>query len=93
MKTVFSYLKLEIKKNLFDYLLLITGGIFFLIFINIFSGQKTTEFLITFTFICFYILWGFYHHLFKTGIHLKVMLEYILIGFTLIFLLKLIIFP
>jgi len=93
MKHFFTYIKKEIKKHFFDYLILITGGVFFLIALNLFKGERLMEFLLLLIFVSLYIIWGFYHHLFKDKIHLKIVLEYILIGFTMIFLFKLIIFP
>ncbi len=86
-------MKKEIKKHLFDYLLLITVGIFFLIGINIFKGERFIEFVVLLTFASFYIIWGTYHHIRHQSLALKIVIEYILIAFTLVFLLKFIIFP
>lgn len=86
-------MKKEIKKHLFDYLLLITAGVFFLIAINVFKGERFLELVILLTFAFFYIIWGFYHHAFRHSLRLKTVIEYILIAFTLVFLLKIIIFP
>jgi hypothetical protein len=44
-------------------------------------------------FTSFYIIWGIYHHIVDNSLHLKTLIEYILIGFTIIFLLKIIILP
>lgn len=87
------HLKKEIKKHLFDYILLLTAGIFFLFAINLFKGERSLEFIVLFAFASFYILWGIYHHIIEETLHLKTVLEYILIAFTIIFLLKIIIFP
>ena len=78
---------------MFDYLLLITAGILFLISLNIFKGERLLEFIILFIFISFYILWGIYHHIIDDSLHLKVVVEYMLIAFTVMFLLKIIILP
>jgi len=93
MKHFLKHLFKEIKNNLFDYLLLITAGVFFIAALNIFKGEKLMEFIILLVFVSFYIVWGIYHHIVESGLHLKIVLEYILIGFTFIFLLKLIILP
>ncbi|OGK15372.1 hypothetical protein A2774_03515 [Candidatus Roizmanbacteria bacterium RIFCSPHIGHO2_01_FULL_39_12c] len=93
MKTALGHLKKEFQNHLFDYLVLLTGGIFFLIALNLFRGDRLSEFIILFIFICFYILWGIYHHIIKDGIHLKIVVEYILIAFTLMFVFKMIIMP
>lgn len=83
----------EIKKHLFDYLLLVTAGIFFLVALNIFKGERFLEFIFLTAFAAFYILWGVYHHVIEDTLHLKIVIEYILIAFTLVFLMKIIIFP
>jgi len=93
MQLFFKHFIKEIKKNLFDYLLLITAGILFITTINIFRGERVIEFVILLIFVSFYIVWGIYHHIVETGLHLKVVVEYILIGFIFIFLLKLVILP
>lgn len=80
-------------KNAFDYLILITAGIFFILSLNIFKGEKFLEFIMLFIFVSFYILWGIYHHVIEDTLHLKTVLEYMLIGFIAIFLLKILIFP
>lgn len=51
------------------------------------------EFVILFSFVVFYIFWGFYHHLIENNLKLKIVIEYILIAFTILFLLKIIIMP
>jgi len=83
----------ELKKHLFDYLLLVTAGVFFLLSISLFQGERFLEFIILLAFVSFYILWGVYHHVVSENLHLKIVLEYILIGFTIVFLLKMIIIP
>jgi uncharacterized protein (DUF486 family) len=93
MKHFFKHLFKEIKKNLFDYLLLITAGVIFISALNIFKGERLSEFIILLIFVSFYIIWGIYHHIVESRLHLKIIIEYILIGFTFIFLLKLVILP
>jgi len=90
---LYFHLKKELKNHLFDYLLLITAGIFFLILLNIFRGQRMIEFIILISFAFFYIIWGVYHHIINETLHLKTVVEYILIAFIIIFLLKIIILP
>ena len=92
-KSFSFHLKKELKNHLFDYLLLITAGIFFLILLNIFRGQRVTEFIILISFAFFYIIWGVYHHIMNETLHLKTVVEYILIAFIIIFLLKIIVLP
>ncbi len=87
------YLKQDFTAHLFDYLLLITAGVFFLISVNIFKGERLLEFILLLAFTTFYIIWGIYHHIVEDDLHLKVVIEYILIGFTIMFLLKALILP
>ncbi|MBI4009236.1 hypothetical protein HY357_03315 [Candidatus Roizmanbacteria bacterium] len=93
MKHFVIHVKTELKKNLFDYLLLITAGVLFLLSLNTFKGERLLEFIIIFIFISFYIIWGVYHHIIEDNLRLKTVVEYILIAFTLMFLLKIIILP
>ena len=92
-KHFYLNLKKEFKNHLFDYLLLITAGIFFLILLNIFRGERMVEFFILLSFAFFYIIWGVYHHIINETLHLKTVVEYILIAFIIIFLLKIVILP
>lgn len=82
----------DLEKHAFDYLLFVTAGTLFLVTLNLFSGERLYEFLILLGFTSFYIIWGLYHHTITDTIRLKNMLEYILIGFTILFLVKLLIF-
>lgn len=88
-----SFIKKELQKHTFDYLLLITAGVFFLLATNMAKGERLLEFVILFIFISFYIIWGIYHHIIEETLHLKTVIEYILIAFTLLFFIKIIIFP
>jgi hypothetical protein len=93
IKTFIYHLNKEFKNYIFDYLLLITAGIFFLILLNIFRGERMIEFFILISFAFFYISWGVFHHIINETLHLKTVVEYILIAFIIIFLLKIIILP
>jgi hypothetical protein len=93
MKHLHDYLRKEAKKHTFDYLLLVTAGVLFLLAINIFKGERLIEFILLFAFTTLYIIWGIYHHVIENTLHLKTVIEYILIGFTVLFLMKIIIFP
>jgi len=93
MKKFLIHLYKEISFHRFDYLLFFTAGAFFVISLQIFKGERLVEFLILLAFTSFYIIWGMYHHIIENTVHLKNIIEYVLIGFTIIFLAKLIIFP
>ncbi|EKE14822.1 MAG: hypothetical protein ACD_12C00275G0001, partial [uncultured bacterium] len=74
-KHLYSHLTREFKDHLFDYLLLITAGIFFLILFSIFRGQRVIEFFVLVSFAFFYIIWGVYHHIINETLHLKTVVE------------------
>lgn len=93
MNHVLQHVHRELKKHSFDYLLFATACIFFLIALNIFRGERLIEFIILLAFVTFYIIWGLYHHLIEDSIHLKTVLEYVLIGFTILFLIKIFVLP
>jgi len=90
---IINYLKKEIQRHPFDYLLFITVGVFFILALSIFKGERLIEFVVLLSFVSFYIIWGIYHHVIQNSLHLKVVLEYVLIGFTILFLLKIFILP
>lgn len=81
------------KTTLFDYLLFFTAGVIFLLALNFFRGEKLIEFLLLLTFVSFYIIYGIYHHAIKNELKAKIVIEYILIGFLVLYFLKLIIYP
>jgi len=93
MKHIVIYLKKEVKKNLLDYLFLFTAGVFFVVSLNMFKGERMLEFVVLLGFASFYIVWGIYHHILEDTLHLKTVIEYILIAFTVVFLLKILILP
>jgi hypothetical protein len=81
------------KTTLFDYLLFFTAGVIFLLALNFFRGEKLIEFLLLLVFVSFYIIYGIYHHAIKNELKAKIVIEYILIGFFVLYFLKLIIYP
>lgn len=93
MKKFFKHIHKELSVHKFDYMLFLTAGAFFVISLQVFKGERLVEFLILLAFTSFYIIWGMYHHIVDNSVHLKNIIEYILIGFTIIFLAKLVLFP
>lgn len=93
MKKVVSHILKEFRTHKIDYLLFATACVFFLISVQIFKGERLLEFLVLLAFASFYIIWGLYHHIIEGSVQLKTIVEYVLIGFIVIFLAKLIIFP
>lgn len=80
----------ELKLHAFDYLTLISGGILFLLFVGTYQGSRYASFIAVVAFSILYIFWGMYHHYRLGNLHIKNIVEYILVGFTFIYLLKII---
>lgn len=87
MAKIFSLLKKELKSSLLDYLLLLTGSILFLVFLQLFQGQRIMSFIVIFAFVSLYILWGILHHSAEKTLNLKIVIEYVFIGLTILLLL------
>jgi len=60
---------------------------------NFFKESRISQFFILTLFIIFYIGCGIIHHLLEKTLHLKIVVEYILIGATALFLLKNLLIP
>lgn len=75
--------------SVLDYLVLASFSVFFLMFLKMFQGEKLVSFLVLLTFVSFYILWGIVHHMREKTLHLKNVIEYILIGFAILIVLTL----
>lgn len=93
MKELIKEIAHELSRHLFDYLLLISAGLFMILALQAFRGERALAFIIILAFAAFYIVWGVYHHVITRSARLKTVIEYILIGFTILFLIKIIIFP
>jgi len=93
MRQLKIYIQSEFRKYSLDYLILLTSGVFFLSAVYLFKGEKTSQFFVLLSFVSFYIIWGIYHHVIDETLHLKTVVEYILIGFCFLFFLKFIILP
>lgn len=93
MNHIIHSVQRELKNHLYDYLLLCTGGAIFLLFLKLFQGYRTYSFIVICLFVGFYIYWGQYHHTKIQQVRLSHIVEYILIGFTILFLLLLIVQP
>lgn len=83
-----TYLKKEIKNHLWHYLLLLTVSVFFILLFSLFKGNRLGQFFIASLFVIFYLVWGIIHHLLEKTFYLKIVVEYILIGATVLFFLK-----
>lgn len=92
-KNFFNHLKEEIHLHFWQYFLFFVFSLFFLIsFISI-RDSRLTRFLIIILFVVFYIFWGIIHHLLNKTLHLKIVVEYILIGGIILFLFKVVLIP
>lgn len=87
MNHFISHLKKEVKRAPVDYLLLLTSGVFFMIFLQIFRGERDESTLVLFVFASFYVGWGIIHHVRDRTLHIKNMVEYIVIAFSALLLL------
>lgn len=92
MKHLIHHVRTEVDRHLIDYLILFGGGLFFILSLHYFKESKMTTFTITVSFAAFYILWGILHHIKNNTLHLKTVIEYILLSFIILFIFKLIIF-
>jgi hypothetical protein len=79
----------DLQEHIFQYLLLATVAVFFIVLLSLAQGDKTAQFFIILLFTFFYILWGIIHHITDRTLHLKIVIEYILIGATAFFLFQL----
>lgn len=87
MQQLIRHIKKEVwHKHLFDYLLMGTAAVFFVLGVRIFAGMRGMQIFMFLAFTMFYICWGIYHHIITRSLRLKVVLEYILIGSAIIFL-------
>lgn len=82
-----------VKKHKRDYLVFIGAGIIFLLLLLLFQGQRFATFAVITAFVGFYIVWSIYHHVKNDNLTLKTVLEYVLLGFTILFLIKLAVLP
>ncbi len=84
--------KNELARHQFDYLVLITGAVFFLLGLRITRGERLESFLLVLIFASMYCVWGIIHHIRDNSLHLRIVLEYILISFSVVALLTLLIY-
>ncbi len=80
MKDLYIYIKKELSAHGAEYLLLVAGGMFFLTALSVFQGQEKESLLVLVLFAVFYLLWGVHHHLGARTLHVKNVLEYLLVG-------------
>ena len=84
--------KKEMLRHQYDYLTLITGAVFFLVFLELMRGERFGTFIVLLAFASLYCVWGIVHHIRDNSLHLKSVLEYILISFSIVALVSLLLF-
>jgi len=80
IKNIPRYFLDEFKEQRADYLILVFGFGGGLAAFFYFSGQDSVKVVIVLALALFYLLWGIIHHASKKDLHLKVILEYLLIS-------------
>jgi len=68
------------RHHMLEYLFLVTSVIIFLVFLSIFRGEHIKQFIVLTVFVIYYVLWGIVHHARDQSLHLKIVLEYILVS-------------
>lgn len=91
MKHLVLTIKKDLKEHPTDYLVLFTLGVIFLILLRVFQGQKILSLVACSAFVVGYIVWSAHHHGKYKILEFKNMVEYILIGTTILFLILLLI--
>lgn len=86
MKHVKKYLYRELKTHSFQYMVLGTAFIMMLILVSLLRGYRSAQYTILLFGIIFYIAWGITHHSSEKTLKLEIVVEYILIGGTVLFL-------
>ncbi len=87
MKHLIYHIRKEVwHTHLFDYLLMFTAAVFFILGVRVFAGMHGMQMFMFVAFTCFYICWGIYHHIITKTLRLRVILEYVLIGASIVFL-------
>lgn len=92
MNHLFLNLKKDIRSHGADYLILVASGLVFLLLLKLLQGQRLFSFLTTVAFVGSYIFWAIFHHSKEEVQELKIVLEYVLIGFTVLLFIGLIFF-
>lgn len=94
MKHFFRHIHREIwHMHLFDYTFMVLAAGMFVYATRYFVGYRQMQFYAVLAFTSLYILWGVYHHIVTRSFRLRILLEYALIGFMILFFSLTLIFP
>jgi len=83
---LFKSVRKELSAHTLDYLILVSASVVFLLFLRMFRGERTESLLTLLIFTSFYIMWGLVHHTKEKTLHIKNVLEYIIISFVILLL-------
>jgi len=86
MKIFVKHLKKELHSHIFQYLLLFSIAILFLALFSMFKENNPMRFVVASAFIVFYTAWGVLQHYLEKTLDYKIVIEYIVLGATAIFL-------
>lgn len=78
--SIFKKIENDAAHHIAEYLLLIISAICYLVFLSLFKGEHQKQLIVSFFFVAYYVMWGIIHHARDQSLHLKIVLEYILIG-------------
>ncbi len=86
MKHFILHINKDLKKHNYQFFLLFFTSLFFLSLFILLKGNPISQFFTISGFIIFYIIWGIAHHFLDKTLHFKVVVEYILLGASALFL-------
>lgn len=78
--SLFKKIEQDALHHITEYILLVLTAMIYVALMSALRGDHTKQYIITGCFVVYYIVWGIIHHSRDQSLHLKVVLEYILIG-------------
>ena len=77
-----SKLGKELERYAIDYLVLISATVITISILSLYRGMPSAQFSMLVLYVTFYIFWGVMHHIRDKTFHMKIIMEYVLIGFS-----------
>jgi hypothetical protein len=71
--------------HLFDYTYIVIVSVIYVLAMRLFTGYRSMQLFVILAFVLMYIVWGIYHHIITKTFRLRILLEYLLIGATILF--------
>ncbi|HLL60326.1 MAG TPA: hypothetical protein VK338_01290 [Candidatus Nitrosocosmicus sp.] len=84
----FKHIKKEFHKHLFDYLFLLSASVFCIIVLSLLRNDSFSQFIVLTSYVILYLVWSIAHHVKLKDLNFKIVLEYILIAGTALFIIK-----